>query len=228
MNHQTQTCGRPFPHPCSECGEVEVWPATIAYDAEIKHDGRLHKIHIAQLQVNQCGACGEVFFVAFTDDQISGALREHLNLLMPQQIRDGIKALGLSQKEFGERTGIAAETISRWIGGAYIQSRAMDTLMRLFFERGEANRKMPAVAKVTMQAGELTPWQSPTYYQIGDIYIPEPSLLGASASLVLDTGTGIPLEVARGPPAREGLLNRCAVYFDGNSLSCEVEKSWHE
>lgn len=144
MNHQTETRGRPFPHPCSECGKVEVWPATIAYDAEIKHDGRLHKIHIAELQVNQCRACGEVFFVAGTDDQILGALREHLNLLTPQQIRDGIKALGYTQKEFGERTGIAAETISRWLSGAYIQSRAMDTLMRLFFEREEARRNTPA------------------------------------------------------------------------------------
>src|SRR5262249_5932204 len=32
-----------------------------------------------------------------------------------------------------ERLGVAPETISRWVNGALIQSRAMDNLLRLFF-----------------------------------------------------------------------------------------------
>jgi putative zinc finger/helix-turn-helix YgiT family protein len=120
---------------CVECGKTEVRPAVIAYDAEVKHDGRLCRFSINDLHVNRCDACGEVFFDATTDAQISQGLRQHLQLLSPREIREGIQALGLTQREFAEQTGIAAETISRWLSGAYIQSRAMNTLMRMFFER---------------------------------------------------------------------------------------------
>ena len=127
------SCDKPFPRRCPECGKIEVQPATIAYDAEVKHDGRLYTFQIPGLQVNKCAACGEILFTNVTDDQISQALREHLALLLPQQIRDAIRSLGLTQKDFGERIGVAPETISRWISGTHIQSRAMDNLMRLFF-----------------------------------------------------------------------------------------------
>ena len=122
-----------FPRRCPECGKVEVQPATIAYDATVQHDGRTYSFPIANLQVNRCGACGEVLFSNVTDDQISAALREHLSLLSPEQIREGLRALGLKQKDFGLRISVAPETISRWIHGTHIQSRAMDNLMRLYF-----------------------------------------------------------------------------------------------
>jgi len=134
---QGASCDKPFPRRCPECGKVEVEPATIAYDAEVKHDGRLHTFHIPALQVNKCASCGEILFSAVTDDLISDALRQHLGLLSPQQIRDALRFLGLKQKEFGERIGVAPETISRWITGTHIQSRAMDNLMRLFFAFAE-------------------------------------------------------------------------------------------
>jgi putative zinc finger/helix-turn-helix YgiT family protein len=126
-------CDRPFPRRCPECGKAEVQPATIAYDAEVKHDGRLHAFHIPRLHVNQCAACDEVLFSNLTDDQISQALREHLTLLSPKQIHDSMSTLGLRQKDLAERIGVAAETVSRWMSGTHIQSRAMDNLMRLFF-----------------------------------------------------------------------------------------------
>ena len=72
---------RPSTRPCPECGKGDVRSVTIAYDAEIKHDGRLYAFPIPELLVNRCDACGEVFFDAATDDQISQALRNHLKLL---------------------------------------------------------------------------------------------------------------------------------------------------
>jgi DNA-binding transcriptional regulator YiaG len=74
-----------------------------------------------------------VLFSNVTDDEISEGLREHLALLSPRQIRDGLESLGLKQKEFASHIGVAAETVSRWLAGTHIQSRAMDNLMRLFF-----------------------------------------------------------------------------------------------
>ena len=93
----------------------------------------MYAFPIPALRVNQCAACGEVLFSNVTDDQISQALREHLVLLSPRQIREALRALGLKQKDLGDRIGVAPETISRWISGTHIQSRAMDNLLRLFF-----------------------------------------------------------------------------------------------
>ncbi len=41
---------RPFPRACPECGREEVYPAAIAYDAEVKHDGRMHAFHIPAIR----------------------------------------------------------------------------------------------------------------------------------------------------------------------------------
>ena len=128
------TRDKTFPRRCPECGKPDLWPATISYRAEVKHDGRLHRFRVPKLQVNRCGACGEVVFSNVTDEQVSEALREHLSLLKPEQIRERLVALGLKQREFAHRIGVAPETVSRWLGGLQIQSRAMDNLMRMFFE----------------------------------------------------------------------------------------------
>lgn len=125
-----------YPLPCSECGQDQVYIDHIEYDAEIKHDGKLHTFHIPRLTVNKCKCCGEVYFDAVTSDEISQALRGHLNLLSPLDIRVGIVSRGLNQKQFGETIGVAPETVSRWLSGSHIQSRAMDNLMRMFFAFG--------------------------------------------------------------------------------------------
>jgi YgiT-type zinc finger domain-containing protein len=106
---------------------------TISHQAEIKHDGRLHTIQIPDLPVMKCNSCGEVFFNTTSHNEISQALRRHLNLLSPEQIRDELKAHGLMQKTFAQQIRVAQETVSRWLSGTYIQSCAMDQLMRMFF-----------------------------------------------------------------------------------------------
>ncbi len=103
------------------------------YVAEIKHDGRLHRIKVPELKIPKCRACGEITFSNDTDDQINAALRLQLKLLTPRQIRAGRKGLGLKSKELAERLGVAAETLSRWEQGRLIQSRAMDNFLRAYF-----------------------------------------------------------------------------------------------
>ena len=63
----------------------------------------------------------------------SDALRERWRLLVPDQIKEGIKAVDLNQQEVAKRLGVAPETISRWVNGVLIQSRAMDNLLRVYF-----------------------------------------------------------------------------------------------
>ena len=107
--------------------------ATTEYEAEVRHDGRLHAFTVPDLKLPVCQACGERLFTDEADDQIDAALLAHLNLLTPAQIRDGIKRVGMSQREAAKRLGIAEATLSRWLNDVQIQSRAMDNLLRAFF-----------------------------------------------------------------------------------------------
>ena len=106
---------------------------TTRYDAQIRHDGRLHIITIPRLAVPACEACGEKVFTEKVDDQIQTALRSHLKLLTPAEMRAALDRINLTQKQAAARMGIAEATLSRWLNEAQIQSRAMDNLLRVFF-----------------------------------------------------------------------------------------------
>lgn len=106
---------------------------TTEFDAEVRHDGRLHRFTVPNLELPICAACGEKVFTETVDAQVNHGLRAHLKLLTPTQIRDGIKRVGLSQKEMANRLGIAEATISRWLNETQIQSRSLDNLLRTFF-----------------------------------------------------------------------------------------------
>ncbi len=124
---------RPFPWPCSDCSTLTVVPTVMDYAAKVKHDGVIYDLHLPSLEVPRCQTCGETYTTPAVDEQVSDALRSRLHLLTPAQMRKGIERLGLQQRELAERLGVAAETISRWVNGALIQSRAMDNLLRLYF-----------------------------------------------------------------------------------------------
>ncbi len=129
---------RPFPWPCGNCLKDEVYPETMPYVIDVKHDDQLYHLEIPALCIPKCRACGELIFSNSVDDQIFQALRAHLRLLTPEQIRGGREALELSLQELAEKFGVAAETISRWERGGVIQSRAMDNFLRVFFAIPEA------------------------------------------------------------------------------------------
>ena len=134
MPEQTEKHGKPFPRACVTCGKEAVWPATVDYDAKVRHEGRLYEFHVPDLQANQCRECGETTFGNVADEQITHALREHLGLLKPEQIQERLIALGLPQEVFAERIGVAPETVSQWLSGQIVPSRAMDNLMHVFLE----------------------------------------------------------------------------------------------
>jgi len=103
------------------------------YAAEVRHDGRLHTFTIPDLELPVCQSCGERVFTDQVDVQVNDALRAHLNLLTPAQIRDAIKRVGMTQKDLAKCLGIAEATLSRWVSEVQIQSRSMDNLLRVFF-----------------------------------------------------------------------------------------------
>lgn len=130
---------------------------TASYDAEVRHDGRLHSFTVPELHLPICQACGEKVFTEKVDDQIGAALRAHLHLLTPDEMRAGLDRLGLTQKEAADRLGIAEATLSRWLTNTQIQSRALDNLLLLFFEipavREMLNTLSPAWSAASRREG---------------------------------------------------------------------------
>ena len=57
--------------------------------------------------------------------------------MTPPQITAAIHALGMERDEVARRLGIREDTLSAWISGTVIQSRAMDNLLRAYFASSE-------------------------------------------------------------------------------------------
>jgi putative zinc finger/helix-turn-helix YgiT family protein len=128
---------RPFPWVCFECNAEAVFPQATDYTTTRKHDGRAYTIHIPDLELPTCRKCGAQTFSVGDDDCIVAALRAQVGLLTPEEIQKQRARLEMTQQELADHLCIAKETISRWETGGMIQSRAMDNLLRLYFESEE-------------------------------------------------------------------------------------------
>lgn len=128
---------RPFPWRCVDCRAKQVFPHVADYSTTVRHDGRSYTVRVPDLAIPTCRKCGAQTFSVGDDERIIAALRSQLGLLSPQEIHERRSRLGLTQQELAQLTGVAKETISRWETGALLQSRAMDNLLRLFFESAE-------------------------------------------------------------------------------------------
>jgi len=159
MNKQTTqkvSTAKPYPRRCSECGNVTVRPAKVPYDAKVKHDGKLHAFHVAHLPIDRCETCKKEFFTNATSDAKSDALREHLGLLQPAQIRDFLAEHNLTQRKFAAHLRVAEESVSRWLNGLSIQSRALDTLMRIYFVKPEVREMLASNDPICLEADQHT------------------------------------------------------------------------
>jgi len=93
MNSASNNCKkpvgaeRPFPWRCQHCFKTEVALATVRYNAEIRHEGRLHAFTIPDLRVPACRACGEKVFTEQVDEQISAALHKHLQFSRQKEMK---------------------------------------------------------------------------------------------------------------------------------------------
>ncbi|MFH0982241.1 MAG: type II TA system antitoxin MqsA family protein [Planctomycetota bacterium] len=155
---------KPFPWQCPRCLKGEVWPTPTEYTTRVKHDGRLHEVTLPGLLVPKCSACSELVLSNDTDEQISRALRDKLGLLQPEEIRRKREKLGLTQKTLAERIGVAPETISRWESGLLIQSRAMTTLLSIFFDFPDVRVALEAGVGSLDSTGSLSGWTAITKF----------------------------------------------------------------
>lgn len=126
---------------CLACGEETLRERKIPYTLDVVYEGKNHPITIPRLTAEVCASCGEVFLDNRADHEINRALRNHLQLLQPEEIVARRKKLKLSQQQLADMLQIAGETLCRWERDRVIQSRAHDLLLRLFFE--QPSRFMP-------------------------------------------------------------------------------------
>jgi putative zinc finger/helix-turn-helix YgiT family protein len=122
-----------YPRVCPACRQREVRPAKIERTLKVRYDGAKYEIIVRDLPVERCGHCGEVTFSNDADQAIDRALRDHIGLLHPEEIRANRKTLDLTQAQFAEQIGCAHETLSRWETGTITQSRHYDRMLRAYF-----------------------------------------------------------------------------------------------
>lgn len=132
-NRRATPSVKPFPWRCGECKEKTVAPRRIEYTTDATHDGRTYTITINDLEIIACSKCGKAILPDESNRRITDVLRRSARVLTPEQIREGLRKLDLSQKDLAVRIEVAQETISRWLSGGAIQSRLADRALRVFF-----------------------------------------------------------------------------------------------
>ena len=124
---------------CMSCRERSVSPTTLStYSAELEHDGRKYAVTVNDFRVLRCQQCGAIVLDDSANESLSRALRREAGLLQPEEIHANRETLRLTQKQLAGYLRISESTLSRWETGAQIQQRAMDALLRVFFNSSEA------------------------------------------------------------------------------------------
>jgi putative zinc finger/helix-turn-helix YgiT family protein len=100
----------------------------------MEHDGRAYAISVPQLEILECQKCKTRVLPDEAHGKLVDALRIAAGLLTPAEIRERRKQLGLTQEQLANFLRVAKETVSRWETGGQIQQRAMDLLLRAFFD----------------------------------------------------------------------------------------------
>lgn len=119
---------------CYQCGGAFTRRVAAPHRRKLRYEGVAHDVLVADMPEWHCAACGLSVTDEEGDGPLQAALRQHVGLLTPQQIKTGIRELGITQEKFAERIRCAPESISRWLNGAVLQSRAYDCLMRTYFQ----------------------------------------------------------------------------------------------
>jgi DNA-binding transcriptional regulator YiaG len=123
------------PYKCASCRKPEVTPVTLpSYTADLEHDGRAYAVTVSDLDVLRCGHCGNLVIPDGSFDKLTAELRRQAGLLAPGEIKGNRDRLHLTQKALAGHLRVSESTLCRWETGGQIQQRAMDLLMRLYFD----------------------------------------------------------------------------------------------
>jgi len=148
---------KPFPWKCGTCRQYGLVPAVLDYQTEIAHDGRVHQLSLPALKVFRCEQCGAIVLDDEACKKITAALRAAAGLLSAEEIRRGREALGLSQEQFARYLQVDQETLARWETGGQLPSRAMDRLLRIYFQVPEARHFIETTANAPAELNLPSP-----------------------------------------------------------------------
>ena len=167
-----------MPNKCASCLERSVVAATLpTYTDELEHDGRAYTITVSNLDVLKCEKCDNLVIPDHSLDRLTSELRKQAGLLLPGDIRKKRDNLKLTQKALAGYLNVSESTLCRWETGGQIQQRAMDKLLRLFFDVQQAREYLIAGG-----SGVSTAWNTIT---IGALPIePDASTAEGTAPLV--------------------------------------------
>lgn len=146
---------------CYQCGGLFARRVAPPHHRKLRYEGAAHDVLVTDMPEWHCAACQLSVTDEEGDEPLQASLRRHVGLLTPQQIKAGIKDLGITQEKFAERIRCAPESISRWLNGAVLQSRVYDCLMRIYFQfpqvRGALDRFSPtsSFGETVVHAGAL-------------------------------------------------------------------------
>jgi len=119
---------------CYQCGGAFAHRIAPAHHRKLRYEGVAYNVLVTDMPEWHCATCDLSVTDEEGDEPLQAALRNHVGLLTPQQIRAGIKELGINQEKFAEKIRCAPESISRWLNGAVLQSRVYDCLMRIYLQ----------------------------------------------------------------------------------------------
>lgn len=148
---------KPFPWKCGTCRQRGLVPAVVDYQTELIYDGCAYTLSLPGLSVFRCEQCGAIVLNDEADRKITDALRTAAGLLSPEQIRRGRERFGLSQKQLAHYLQVGEETLARWETGGQMQSRAMDRLLRIYFQVPEGRRFIETTANASAELNPSTP-----------------------------------------------------------------------
>jgi putative zinc finger/helix-turn-helix YgiT family protein len=148
---------KPFPWKCGTCRQRGLVPAVIDYQTELTYDGCTYQLNLPALKVFRCEICGAIVLNDEADKKISTALRSAAGLLSPEEIRRGRENLGLTQKQLAHYLQVGEATLARWETGGQLPSRAMDRLLRIYFQVPEARQFIETTASAPAEWNPPTP-----------------------------------------------------------------------
>jgi putative zinc finger/helix-turn-helix YgiT family protein len=117
----------------------------------MEHDGTAYEITVPTLEVLDCQACQNRKLPDESFEKVLQALYEKAGLLTPSEIRNKRESLGLTQKQLATFMTVPDSTVSRWETGGQIQQRAMDKLLRVFFDLPEVRAYLGATVMPQME-----------------------------------------------------------------------------
>lgn len=135
---------------CPVCGQAELQERVRHERWQEEGNQGTVDVEAANVPVEGCPACGEVFSGPAAWRIKDEARCKALGLLTAAELRAVRERLRLTTAEFAHLTGIAENTLTRWEDGRLLPDRAMDRFVRLLNAHPE---HLPFLAQLPSPVG---------------------------------------------------------------------------